>query len=138
MTENAKKTGLTLAGIVAAVILVAGIFPHLKPWLDWLAPIFARESVQHVALGWLAAAFTLPLPWVLPNRMAPIWTRQIAALVAFIVAAGTTVVLAWPPSRTNMVYALFMAGLGSVTINAAITGLYLHLRPNAKPESLQP
>jgi hypothetical protein len=137
MTQTQKKTGLTLAGIVAAVILVAGTFPHLKPILDWLAPVLSWPSVQAVALGWLAAAFTLPVPWALPPRWAPIWTQSVAALIAYAVAAGTVLLLTWPPSRTNVVYAFALAGMGSITINGIIRGLYLHFRPQSKPGSLR-
>jgi hypothetical protein len=132
-----EKKGWTAGITLASIAAVLALWPHLMPVLNWLAPVFAWPSVQAVALGWLAAAFTLPLPWVLPPRWAPIWTRSVAALVAYAVAVATVLLLTWPPSRTNVVYAFALAGMGSITINAILRDLYLHLRPSAKPDSLR-
>ena len=126
--------GITLAGIVA--VLMA--WPHLKPVLEWLAPIARMEPVQNVGLAWLAAAFTLPLPWVLPAWTKPIWTKTFAAALAALVAITTALALAWPLTRTEVVYALFMAGMGSITINMVLVELFLTWKPCAKPGSLKP
>ena len=133
-----KKAGLAGGITVVGLIALLSVWPHLRPVLEWLAPILRMEGVQNVALAWLAAAFTLPLPWVLPAWTKPIWTKTFAAALAAVVAVTTALVLAWPVTRTEVVFALFMAGMGSITINMVIVEVFLHLKPCAKPASLKP
>lgn len=133
-----KKAGLAGGITVVGVIALLSIWPKLVPVLEWLAPILRMDGVQNVALAWLAAAFTLPLPWVLPAWTKPIWTKTFAAALAAVVAVTTAMVLAWPVTRTEVVFALFMAGMGSITINMVVVEVFLHLKPCAKPGSLQP
>lgn len=133
----ARKTGWTLTGAVAGAALVFGLWDKVVPVLEWLAPIFGRESVQAVGTGWLVAALTLPLPWVLPKQMTPIWTRSVAALVSSSASIATIVLLTWPLTRTDVVYAFGLGLFGPIAINSGLVHLYLHLRPNATPESLQ-
>lgn len=133
-----KKAGLAGGITVVGLIALLSVWPHLRPVLEWLAPILRMDGVQNVALAWLAAAFTLPLPWVLPPSIKPIWTKTFAAALAAVVAVTTAMVLAWPVTRTEVVFALFMAGMGSITINMVVVEVFLHLKPCAKPGSLQP
>lgn len=133
-----KKAGLAGGITIAGLLALLAAWPTIKPWLEWLAPIFQREAVQHVALAWLAAAFTMPLPWVLPAWTKPIWTKTFAAALAASVAVTTALALAWPVTRTEVVYALFMAGMGSITINMVVTEIFLAWKPCAKPASLKP
>lgn len=132
-----KKAGMTLAGFAAAAAVLFTAWGHIQPMLDWLAPILSRDSVNNVATAWLIAAFTLPLPWVLPKSMAPFWTGTVSAGVAFVVAAAAHATLSWPLSRTDVVHAIGLAGMGSIVWNLFITAVYLHLKPHAMPASLQ-
>lgn len=134
----AKKSTVTVIGVVAALGAIFGLWPVIRPVLDWLAPILSYPNVQNVAVAWLIATFTLPMPWVLPKRLEPIWTRSFSAAVSFATAVAVHMALSWPLSRTNVVYAVGMAGMGAVVWNLGITALYLHFRPAATPESLQP
>lgn len=136
MTDTAKKSTVTAIGIVATLGAILGLWPQILPVLNWLAPIFGRESMQHIGTALLIATLTLPTPWVLPKRWAPFWTGTVSAAFAWGVAVIIYVTLAWPLTRTDVVYA-FGSGVGAVVANLFFTALYLHLRPRAIPESLQ-
>ena len=135
MTDT-KKTGLTLTALVAAVIAVAGVWPHVVPALTWAAPIFAREQVQAV-LASLAGGVALGawLPHLLPSGWPPARTRLVAgALCALLTLA---VALALVPTRIGLVYAV-LAAIASPTVAQLLAGLLYLLKPCARPASLKP
>jgi hypothetical protein len=124
--------GITIVSVGAALLL----WKDIVPILEWLAPIFGRESIQHIATALLIATLTLPTPWALPKKLAPFWTGTVSAAFAWGVAVTIYATLAWPLTRTDVVYA-FGSGVGAVVANLFFTALYLHLRPLAIPESLK-
>lgn len=136
MTTEKKAAGLTLAGLVAAVIAVAGVWPHILPALNWVAPIFGREQVQALlassALGVSAGAW---LPHLLPHSWTPARTRLVTGLIG----SGLTFAAAFAlvPSRVGFVYAC-LAASATPTASQAIAGLIYWLKPCAKPASLKP
>lgn len=135
MTTEKKAAGLTLAGLVAAVIAVAGVWPHILPALNWLAPIFAREQVQALlassALGVSAGAW---LPHFMPKGWPPARTRLVTGLIGAALTLAAALVLV--PTRIGFVYAC-LAASATPTASQAIAGLIYFLRPCAKPESLK-
>ena len=140
MTTEKKAAGLTLAGLVAAVILAGTAWPSLEPVLTWvvrnLGLVFAREQVQALlassALGVSAGAW---LPHLMPKRWDAPRTRLVTGLIgaALTFAAAMTLV----PTRTGFVYAC-LAASATPTAAQLVAGLIYWLKPCAKPASLQP
>jgi hypothetical protein len=140
MTDNQKKTGWTLASLVAAVVLVAGAWPQVEPVATWamreLGVIFGREQVQALlassAIGVLAGTW---LPHLLPHHWPAPRTRLITGLVG--AALTFTAALVLVPTRVGFVYAM-LAASATPTASQALAGLIYWLKPCAKPGSLQP
>lgn len=132
--------GLTLASIVAAVILAGSAWPAVEKPLTWavtnIGAIFAREQVQALlassALGVSAGAW---LPHFMPKGWPPARTRFVTGLIGagLTFAAALTLV----PTRVGFVYAC-LAASATPTAAQALAGLIYWLKPCAKPESLQP
>jgi hypothetical protein len=136
----AKKTGWTLASLVAAVVLVAGAWPQVEPIATWamgnLGVILGREQVQAVlaamAIGVLAGVF---LPSWLPPHYTAARTRAITGLVTSAMAFSAALGLV--PTRVGLVYAV-LAAVATPTASAAVRAVWYWARPCAKPASLQP
>lgn len=138
MTE-AKKTGLTLTAIVAAVILAGSAWPAVEPALTWtvknLGAIFAREQVQAVV-----AAITggVLLGGVIPHFLPDAWlrarTKMVSGLACGLFALAIAAVLV--PTRYGAVYAV-LAAVAAPQVTRWLSGLTYWLRPAAKPGSLQ-
>ena len=139
MTDT-KKTGLTLASIVAAVILAGSAWPTIEPALTWafntLGVIFGREQVQAVlAACTIGVMLTASLPHWLPGNWHPARTRAIAGIVGFVLTFAAALVLV--PTRYGAVYAV-LAALATPTAAQVVGGITYWLRPCAKPASLKP
>ena len=140
MTTEKKAAGLTLAGLVAAVILVAGAWPSVAPIADWavknLGVILGREQVQALlassALGVSAGAW---LPHLLPHGWPVARTRLVTGLIGSGLTFAAAVVLV--PDRIGFVYAC-LAASATPTASQSIAGLVYWLKPCAKPASLKP
>jgi hypothetical protein len=140
MTNNQKKTGWTLASLVAAVVLVAGAWPQVEPVATWamreLGVIFGREQVQALlassAIGVLAGTW---LPHLLPHHWSAPRTRLVTGLAG--AALTFTAALVLVPTRVGFVYAM-LAASATPTASQALAGLIYWLKPCAKPGSLQP
>jgi hypothetical protein len=124
--------GITLVGIAALLAL----WPQIKPILDYLAPLAASERVQHVALA-LVAGLCLGawLPHVVPSA----WPGRRTRTIAYGCGAFLTLCLVvWmEPTRTGVFHAV-IAAIASPTLAMGVAELIYLIRPQAKPESLQP
>ena len=140
MTTEKKAAGLTLAGLVAAVILAGTAWPSIEPAMTWavknLGVILARDQVQALlassALGVSAGAW---LPHLLPHHWPPARTRLVTGLIGS--ALTFAAALALVPTRVGFVYAC-LAASATPTASQAIAGLIYWLKPCAKPASLVP
>lgn len=138
MSENKKAMagGLTVASLIA----ILGAWPHLQPALTWamqnLGAILGREQVQAVVAAMAMAVFAgVALPKQLPNHWTPARTRAVSGITAALLAGIAAAVLV--PTRIGAVYAV-LAAVSSPTVSAAVRMVWYWIKPEAKPESLQP
>lgn len=135
-TKNGLKAGLSLAGIVA----VLGLWPHAMPILDWLMKnagvILEREQVQAVLAAIAMGTFLgAPLPHIMPAHWSPAKSKAWSGLMC--VVAAFTVAWTLVPTRIGFVYAAISA-VATPTVSSALMGVWYWLKPQMKPESLQP
>lgn len=145
MTDTEKKTaGWTLAGLVAAILLVGPAWPTIEKILLFLAPIAQRQTAQAVGLSWfVAGCIGVVLPYVLPASWLPGRTELWLGVAAAVLGAASCIGLLYVPeddaaNRTAVIYGLGLAGLGSVPVNQLLRLWLYKAFPRAKPASLQP
>lgn len=135
-----KKAGWSFVGALAVLAAVGAGWNHVEPAMTWivnnLGTIFAREQVQAVlassAFGAFMAAGT---PHMLPGHWSPAKTRVVASIIGGVLTLAAAFLLV--PTRTGFVYAC-LAASATPTVAQALAGLIYMLKPDVKPESLQP
>lgn len=137
MTTTEKKTaGLTLAGLAAAFVIIAGAWAQGGPLIRDIAAVLSREQVQAV-LAALAGGVLLGswLPHLLPARWSPARTQVVTGAACSLLTLAIAAALV--TTKTGATYAV-LAAVATPTVSRAVAGLIYVLRPAVKPGSLQP
>lgn len=139
-SEQKQKTSMTLVGVLALLAAIGTGWEHIEPAMSWavknLGSILEREQVQAVLASSAFGAFMgAGIPHMLPSQWSPAKTRVVASVIGGLLTFGAALILV--STRTGFVYAC-LAASATPTVSQALAGLLYVLKPDAKPESLQP